>query len=49
MNLATFAMLVLGRESIGWVLEAFITGFIVSYLATVRPDLVGLAPRPGGS
>jgi len=49
MDLATFAMLVLGLGAVGWVIEALITGGVVSYLAAVRPDLVRLTSRAGGS
>lgn len=45
-DLATFAVLVLGLGAIGWIIEGIITAVVVGYLAVVRPDLVGVARRP---
>ncbi len=39
-SLATFAQIVLTLGAAGWALEAVVTGFIVGYLARLRPDLV---------
>ncbi|MGE5619963.1 MAG: energy-coupling factor ABC transporter permease [Sphingomonadaceae bacterium] len=44
-ELATFATLVLGLGLPGWVIESLVTGFLVGYLALVRPDLVEGPPH----
>jgi len=35
-----FAMLVLGLGALGWIIEAAITGAVVSFIAKVKPDLL---------
>ncbi|HEX2987082.1 MAG TPA: energy-coupling factor ABC transporter permease [Chloroflexota bacterium] len=48
-DLFTFMRLVLGLGSVGWILEALITGLIAGYVARVRPDLMGWPSElPGG-
>ncbi len=40
-SIATFAVLVLTIGMIGWIIEAAITGAVVSFIAQVKPDLLG--------
>ncbi len=48
LDLLTFARLVLVLGFIGWLIEAVITGILASYVARIRPDLLG-RPRLSGS
>jgi len=54
LSVARFALMVYALGSIGWVLEAMITGAIVGYTAKIRPSLVfegathaAASPPPG--
>jgi cobalt/nickel transport system permease protein len=40
-SISTFATMVLLLGSIGWVIEAAITGAVVSFISKVKPDLLG--------
>jgi cobalt/nickel transport system permease protein len=39
-SVSRFAMLVLSLGAVGWVIEAAITGAVVSFIAKVKPDLL---------
>ncbi len=39
-SVSRFAMLVLGLGTVGWIIEAAITGAVVSFIARVKPDLL---------
>jgi cobalt/nickel transport system permease protein len=39
-SLTTFALLVLSLGSIGWIIEAAITGAVIRFLSRVKPDLL---------
>jgi cobalt/nickel transport system permease protein len=39
-SISRFAMLVLGLGTVGWIIEAAITGAVVSFIARVKPDLL---------
>lgn len=45
MSLRNFTILVFSLGPIGWVLESFITGTVVNYLAKARPSLFGIKPK----
>jgi cobalt/nickel transport system permease protein len=40
MNITRFALLTYGLGAIGWVIEAFVSGVIVQFVARVRPELM---------
>ncbi len=40
-SISTFATMVLLLGSIGWIIEAAITGAVVSFISKVKPDLLG--------
>ena len=40
-SLSTFALVVLSIGSIGWIIEAAITGAVVKFISQVKPDLLG--------
>jgi len=40
-SISTFATIVLLLGSIGWIIEAAITGAVVSFISKVKPDLLG--------
>jgi cobalt/nickel transport system permease protein len=41
LSVARFATMVLSLGSVGWIIEAAITGAVVSFIARVKPDLLG--------
>lgn len=41
LSVLRFATMVLALGSIGWIIEAAITGAVVSFIARVKPDLLG--------
>ncbi len=41
LSVSRFATMVLTLGSIGWIIEAAITGAVVSFIARVKPDLLG--------
>jgi cobalt/nickel transport system permease protein len=49
MNMAAFALLTYGLGAIGWVIEAFISGVIVQFIARVRRDLIFEPGREEGA
>jgi cobalt/nickel transport system permease protein len=49
LDIVTFARLVLGLGSAGWIIEGFVTGLIASYVARVRPDVLEPSRLPGSS
>jgi len=51
LGVGTFARIVLTLGSIGWLIEAAISGLIIGYATRVRPDIVpgGLSARPGSA
>lgn len=42
-NVKRFVMLALGLGAVGWVLEALLSGFIISYIGRVKPDLIRIS------
>jgi len=40
-SISTFATMVLLLGSVGWIIEAAITGAVVSFISKVKPDLLG--------
>ena len=40
-DISTFAVMVLSLGALGWLLEAAITGAVVSFISKVKPDLLG--------
>jgi len=41
LSVSRFATVVLALGSVGWIIEAAITGAVVSFIARVKPDLLG--------
>jgi len=39
-SLTTFAIMVLGLGALGWTLEAAVTGWVIQFIARVKPDLL---------
>lgn len=46
-NVSTFAIIVLSLGTIGWILEAAITGAVVKFISQVKPDLIGHSLHTG--
>lgn len=40
-DLSRFAVMVLSLGTVGWIIEAFITGAVVRFISQVKPDLLG--------
>ena len=40
-SIKTFAVMVLSLGAFGWIIEAAITGAVVSFISKVKPDLIG--------
>ncbi len=48
-SVGRFAAMVLGFGSLGWIIEAAITGTVVKFVAQVKPDLLRHVLHAGGS